>query len=51
MDNNILKIMADTVARTGTCVMEVIIGEEGALAHLIPADIWLQDDEEESDEE
>lgn len=43
-DTEILKAMAETVAEYGTCILEVIMWEGGAMAHLIPI-------EEETDEE
>ena len=44
-----LKIMANQVTQEQNCVMELIIGEEGMLAHLIPLDLWeaeMEDDED-----
>ncbi len=35
-----LKIMADTVAESQNCVLEVLMGETTAIAHLIPLEEW-----------
>ena len=44
-----LKIMADTVADFQNCVLEVMIGQQTAIAHLIPLDEWwLEINEEEN---
>ena len=42
-----LMVLAHTVEQTQNCVLEVIIGEEGALAHLIPRDLWEEMEMEE----
>ena len=39
----LLKIMADTVAEYQSCVLEVIMGETTAIAHLIPLDRWREE--------
>ena len=41
-----LNIMADRVNNGGNCVLELIIGENGMLAHLIPLEAWEQECEE-----
>lgn len=46
-----LKIMADTVADFQNCVLEVMIGQPIAIAHLIPLDEWRAEMEGEEDEE
>lgn len=46
-----LKIMADTVADFQNCVLEVMIGQQTAIAHLIPLDEWRAEMEGEEDEE
>lgn len=43
---DIIKTMALTVSAEQNCVLEVIIGENGALAHLIPSDLWDEEMEE-----
>lgn len=35
-----LQMMARRVSEDQNCVMELIIGEEGMLAHLIPRELW-----------
>lgn len=45
-----LKIMADTVADFQNCVLEVMIGQQTAIAHLIPLDEWRAEMEGEEDE-
>ena len=45
----LLKIMADTVAEYQNCVLEVMIGEEAASAHLIPLEAFFGEDEDEED--
>lgn len=47
--SELLRIMAETVATSGDCVLEVIMGENGLVAHLIPVDVW-EAEEGESDE-
>lgn len=42
-----LKIMADTVAEYQNCMLEVVMGEDTAVAHIIP----LYAEEDEDDEE
>ena len=44
-----LQIMARRVTEDQNCVMELIIGENGLLAHLIPLEAW--DNEMEGDED
>ncbi len=46
-----LKILADTVAESQNCVLEVLIGETTAIAHLIPLDEWRAENMEEYDDE
>lgn len=36
----LLKIMSETVAEYQSCVLEVIMGETTAIAHLIPLEAW-----------
>ena len=36
----LLKIMSETVAECQNCVLEVIMGETTAIAHLIPLEEW-----------
>lgn len=36
----LLKIMADTVAESQACVLEVLMNESAAVAHLIPLEAW-----------
>lgn len=38
-----LQTMARRVSEDQNCVMELIIGENGMLAHLIPMEIWEQE--------
>ncbi len=45
-----LKIMAETVAEYQNCILEVIMGETTAIAHLIPLDEWRAELEEGNDE-
>ena len=45
-----LKIMANQVTQEQNCVMELIIGENGMLAHLIPLDLWEADMEDDEDD-
>lgn len=45
-----LSIMARIVTEQQNCVMELIIGDNGMLAHLIPIDVWEgYTDEEDED--
>lgn len=44
--SDLLRIMAETVANSGDCVLEVIMGENGLIAHLIPVDVWEEEEEE-----
>ena len=44
--SQLLKIMADTVAESQACVLEVLIGETSAVAHLIPLEQWKAEMEE-----
>ena len=46
-----LKILADTVAETQNCVLEVLIGETTAIAHLIPLEEWQAENGEDYDDE
>lgn len=39
----LLKIMAETVAEYQSCVLEVIMGETTAIAHLIPLEAWQEE--------
>ena len=49
---DIIKSMSEAVANNGNVVLEVIIGDNGALCHLIPEEIWREELEgEEEDEE
>lgn len=44
-----LRMMTKTVTEEQNCVLELLIGEEGILAHLIPFEIWeaeMGDDED-----
>lgn len=41
-----IRAMALIVSRDQNCVLEVIIGEGGMLAHLIPQDLWDEEMEE-----
>ena len=50
-NNNLfaLKMMIEAVTENQDCVLELLIGEEGMLAHLIPLEIWggeMEDDED-----
>ena len=47
----ILKMMADAVVENENCVLEVTLFSEAAVAHLIPADLWLAEGENEDEEE
>lgn len=38
--SEILKQMADAVIETQNCVLEVILGETSAIAHLIPLEAY-----------
>lgn len=42
-----LTVLANAVNESQNCVLEVIIGKDGALAHLIPRDLWEQTEMEE----
>ena len=46
-----LKILADTVAESQNCVLEVLMGESTAIAHLIPLEEWQAEYEEGYDDE
>lgn len=39
----LLKIMSETVAEYQTCVLEVIMGTDTAVAHLIPLEQWREE--------
>ena len=41
----ILKMMADQVVENGNCVLEVTLFSEAAVAHLIPAELWIAEGE------
>lgn len=44
-----LQMMARHVSEDQNCVMELIIGENSMLAHLIPIEVWeaeMEDDED-----
>lgn len=49
----LLKIMSETVAEYQSCVLEVIMGDTTAIAHLIPLEQWQaemgENDEDEED--
>lgn len=47
----LLKIMAELVAESQTCVLEVIMNDTGAVAHLIPLEQWQAEMEEGFDDE
>ena len=47
LTGDLLKIMADTVAEYQNCVLEVMIGENVASAHLIPLSEFEGEDDEE----
>ena len=49
--SEVLKMMADIVVEKENCVLEVIMSDTTAMAHLIPADIWIAEGEDEDDEE
>ena len=38
-----LQMMARRVSEDQNCVMELIIGDNGMLAHLIPQEMWLEE--------
>ena len=46
-NGEILRMMAEVVAEYQNCVMEVMMGDGTAIAHLIPLDQW--EDEEDED--
>lgn len=46
-----LQTMARRVSEDQNCVMELIIGENGMLAHLIPRELWEQEMEGEDFED
>ena len=46
----LLKIMADTVAEQQNCVLEVMIGENIASAHLIPLEAFIGEDYEDEED-
>ena len=46
-----LKILADTVAESQNCVLEILMGETTAIVHLIPLDEWRAENMEENDDE
>ena len=45
-----IKLMARVVSEQQNCVLELIVGDEGMLAHLIPQDLWEADCEEDCDD-
>ena len=47
----LLKIMSETVAEYQSCVLEVIMGETTAIAHLIPLEAWQEEMGDYEDEE
>lgn len=47
----LLQIMSETVAEYQSCVLEVIMGETTAIAHLIPLEAWQAEMEEGYDDE
>lgn len=42
-----IQAMADVVHQNQDCVLEIIIGENGMVAHLIPMELWEEEDDEE----
>lgn len=48
-NNNLfaLKMMIEAVTENQDCVLEAIIGEDGIIAHLIPIEMFEEDDEDE----
>ena len=51
MQGELLKLMADTVAESQNCVLEVMIGENVAAAHLIPLEAYEGEDYWDDEEE
>ena len=47
----LLKIMSETVAEYQSCVLEVIMGETTAIAHLIPLEAWQEEMGEDYEDE
>ena len=45
-----LQVMADKVARKQNCVLELLIGENGMLAHLIPLEAWESEEEDKEED-
>lgn len=53
MEGNYVKVisqMAEKVTEEQNCVLEAIIGENGMLANLIPAELWDMYSEEDEEE-
>lgn len=53
MDNKgllALKFLADLVNQSQNCVLELIIRDDGMLAHLIPLEAWEKEMEGEEDD-
>lgn len=48
-----LKMMSETVAEYQNCVLEVVMGESTAMAHLVPLEEWREEmgEDYEDDEE
>lgn len=44
-----LRIMADTVAENQNCILEVVMVDDTALAHLIPCAEFEEEDEDEEE--
>lgn len=45
-----LQMMARRVSEDQNCVMELIVGENGMLAHLIPVEVWEAEMEDDKDD-
>ena len=50
-DTQYLLMMVSAVTQHQNCVLEVIMGESGIVAHLIPLDQWGYEDDYEEDED
>lgn len=52
MNNNnlfALRMMVEAVTETQNCVLEVIMGDNGLLAHLIPMEMFEAEEDDEDD--
>ena len=45
-NGELLKMMSEVVAKYGSCVLEVVMNDMAAVAHLYPLDEWRAEIEE-----